>query len=151
MSATAAIDKEIDRELLGLLHEKVTGEIESIMATIEAYQSTANGLQAKLDRIEERMASLTAPVTEKSEIVGKGGRVKKGLSDKLITEFLQSANGVGANMQQITSSTGTTTSSARRTIKKLVAENKVEIMDRARWRWKTDLSATKGKEKGRAT
>ena len=62
-------------------------------------------LEVKLARIEARMHGLNAAQHIVAE-TGQGGRVKKGLSKKLIADFLKASNGLGASIPQIVEAIG---------------------------------------------
>ena len=113
----------------------------------------ADDLEKKLDRIEEYQLASSLPKQSAVAETGEGGRVKKGLSEKLIVDFLKASNGLGASIPQIVDSTGTTLSTVRRIVNKLANEQKVESAAHSRWKWKTEnnLSAVAGHENGAAT
>lgn len=135
-SKTILIDKEIDRDLLNILHEKVSDELESAQGALESARDEVEQLTAKLQRVEERMLGLTAETTI-PPVLSKGGRVKKGVSKKLISDFLKASNGVGATLENIKTATATTISTARRVLLELEERGQAVHGDDSRWKWKT--------------
>lgn len=131
------IDEEIDNELrkhLSELHDRTAEELQQARNVIGSYEDKASQLEAKLERIAERMQDAPKPEIT-PPIFGEGGRVKKGLSKKIITDYLKMSNGVGATIPQIVSDTGTKLSTVRRIIKELEQSKKVETRPDSRWRW----------------
>ena len=141
---SAPIDTEIDQELeriqreaWSILHGKVREELHKARSAVESYKEQVKRLEVKLDRVEQRMLGLHEPAPVTVE-VGEGGRVKKGLSEHLIVDFLKASNGIGATVHQIKDATGTTLSTTRRIVNKLANEQKVESAAHSRWKWKSD-------------
>lgn len=146
MANTFQIDNLIEADLLDmldLLHSKTSDELLDARNSLESYRDRVETLEAKLQRIEERMAKHRTPTKPAKPQLTPRGRVKKGQSKPLIVNFVKESNGVGVSIQQIITATGTKYGTIRRILRELEG-SQVEQMPNSKWRWKReDLSATK--------
>ncbi|MFN2476959.1 MAG: MarR family transcriptional regulator [Chthoniobacterales bacterium] len=63
------------------------------------------------------------------------GRVQRGQSERVVTEFMKSRNGTGASIKEITKATGTKYGTVHRILTGMATLGWVTRTDDARWQW----------------
>ena len=138
----AAIDNDLLEDILKTCLSSYRDELERKLREArnlrDHWTFEASNLEKKLDRIEEHLLATSFPKQTAVAEIGEGGRVKKGMSEKLIVDFLKASNGLGASIPQIVDSTGTKLSTVRRIVNKLASKRMVESAAYSRWKWKSE-------------
>ena len=114
-------------------------EMKALDAKIKNLESALgdSGMDDGIPSFEGTPPSFGGGVTGNHPPKTPEGRIKRGESAKLIGGFLESKNGQGATIKQITDATGTVYGTARRILHDLRKQKLV----RARagvWKWQTD-------------
>jgi hypothetical protein len=131
---------DIDNELLGMLLPVLESKLAEAERRRDEAQSEVDYALAKIARVRQKMNAaemfLELPATTLS------GRIKKGESERLISNFLKNRNGSGATVKEVTKATSTTYGTARRILRLFVETGKA-VEKSGSFRWNNNLSVPK--------
>ena len=135
-----ALITELDDDLLQCVIDHLRERRALEFEKRETIDAELRKIDAKIDSIRAKMFGSISPELPISpvQLGPTGRRVKRGLSEKLISNFLQKQNGTGATITEIADAVKTKYPTTRRIIGELAGKNAVTQTDDSRWHWAGD-------------